>query len=234
MKKLIILMLCSQLLFSCRQISKSVEETFNPNDSLTSKAAQDKPTENQDEFYTESQTTSSTITETHTSTYTEQHTEGKNISFLTDVEQLTKAENELKKLPQYAGKEIFIYSGINFYNDGGITVMLQHPQNPKYVDSYEYKKGVWSAPKPRQLSVRDDVKSQLAPLSSVPFLNVARVAKIYDEKAAHIEGAKPGTHIYISIWKNQIRWFPTNIDGSRERYIIEFNPDGTLKEFKQD
>ncbi|SHE81392.1 hypothetical protein [Pedobacter caeni] len=234
MKKLIALMICSQILFSCKQISKSVEETFQPNDSIANKTAQAKPAGNEDHFDTQTETTSSTTVETHTSTYTEQHVEGKAIGFLTNVDQLTKAENDLKKLPQYLGKEIFIYLNINFYNDGHITVMLQHPENPKYVDSYEYNAGKWSAPKPKQLSVKDDVKSNLVSLNSIPFSNVAKVTGIYNEKASHIEGAKASDHTYITIYKHRIEWYPMNIDGTRERYFIQFNPDGTLKEFKQD
>lgn len=234
MKKLIALMICSQILFSCKQISKSVEETFKPNDSVANKKAQEKPVENEDHFDTESHTTSSTTVETHTSTYTEQHVEGKVTGFLTNTDQLMKAENELRKLPQYLGKEIFIYSGINFYNDGSITVMLQHPQNPKYVDSYEYNAGKWSAPKPRQLSVKDDVKSNLVSLNSIPFSNVAKVTGIYNEKASHVEGAKASDHTYIAIFKGQIEWYPMNISGTRERYFIQFSPDGTLKVFRQD
>lgn len=234
MKKLIVLIICSQILFSCKQISKSVEETFKPNDSVANKATQDKPAENEDYFLTESQTTSSTTVETHTSTHTEQHVEGTKTGFLTDTDQLIKAENELKKLPQYLGKEIFIYSNINFYDDGHISVMLQHPQNPKYVDRYEYNAGKWSAPKPKQLSVKDDIKSNLVSLNKIPFLNAAKVTVIYNEKAAHIEGAKPSDHTYIAVFRNQIEWYPMNINGTRERYYIQFNPDGTLKEFRQD
>ncbi|RQO69520.1 hypothetical protein DBR43_15705 [Pedobacter sp. KBW06] len=234
MKKLIALMICSQMLFSCRQISKSVEETFKSNDSVANKAAQDKPAENEDELHTESHTTSSTTVETHSSTFTEQHVTGTKTGFLTDIDQLTKAENELRKLPQYRGKEIFIYTNINFYDDGRITAMLQHPQNPKYVDSYEYNSGNWSAPKPKQLSVKDEVKSNLVSLNNIPFSNVAKVTGIYNEKAAHIEGAKPSDHTYIAIFKNRIEWYPMNINGTRERYYIQFNPDGTLKEFRQD
>ena len=234
MKKLIALMICSQILFSCKQISKSVEETFNTNDSVANKAAQEKPAENEDHFYTETQTTSSTTVETHSSTHTEQHVEGKKTGFLTNTGQLMKAEKELRKLPQYLGKEIFIYSNINFYDDGHISAMLQHPQNPKYVDSYEYNAGKWSAPKPKQLSVKDEVKSNLVSLDSLPFSNVAKVTGIYNEKASHIEGAKPGDHTSIVIFKNRIEWYPMNINGTRERYYIQFNADGTLKEFKQD
>lgn len=234
MKKLIVLIICSQVLFACKQISKSVEETFKPEDTVAGKTAQDQHEGNEDRSYTQTQTTSSTTVETHTSTHTETHVEGKKTGFLTNTDQLTKAENELKKLPQYLGKEIFIYSNINFYDDGQITVMLQHPQNPKYVDRYKYQGGEWSGPVPKQLSIKDDVKRSLVSLNNLPFLNVAKVTRIYNEKASQIEGAKPAVYTYIAIFENQILWHPVNINGTRERYSIRFNPDGTLKEFKQD
>jgi hypothetical protein len=60
------------------------------------------------------------------------------------------------------------------------------------------------------------------------------VIQIYNEKAAEIEGAKPTTSVYISIWDNGMRWFPSSINGSRERYDLQFNQDGTLKSFRQE
>jgi hypothetical protein len=82
--------------------------------------------------------------------------------------------------------------------------------------------------------VRDDIKGRLVSLNKVRFVNAAKVAEIYNKKAQEIEGAKPLTSTYLTIWNNQIRWYPTTINGSRERYSIQFNDDGSLKSFKQD
>jgi len=201
---------------SCRQISESIDETLNPVDSVADKQ---KPV-----------TTVSTTTST---THSVVHREGENIGFLTDTLKLLQAEVLLQKLPQYAGKEIYVYSSASFFDDGRIFIALQHPTNPKYVDNYQYEKGKWTGPKPEQLSVKDDIKDRLVPLSQMNFVNVARVCRNYNEKASEIEGAKPITHIYFSVWNNRIQWFPNSISGSRERYSIEFNTDGTLKSFKQ-
>mgnify|MGYP006198242471 FL=1 len=111
---------------------------------------------------------------------------------------------------------------------------MQHPENKKYVDAYEYKNGVWSDPKPVQLSIRDEVQKRLVPLNTIRFTNAAKVFEIYNKKAEEVEGASPAVNIYISIWDNKIRWYPTSINGSRERYSIQFNDDGTLKNFTQD
>ncbi|HWW39285.1 hypothetical protein [Pedobacter sp.] len=201
---------------SCRQISKSIDETLNPVDSIADKQ---KPVTN--------------VSTTTSTTHSIVHREGENIGFLKDSVNLLRAEVLLKKLPQYTGKEIYVYSSASFFDDGRIFIALQHPTNPKYVDNYQYEKGKWTGPKPEQLSVKDDIKDRLVPLSLMKFVNVARVCRNYNEKASEIEGVKPITHIYFNVWKNRIQWFPNSISGSRERYSIEFNTDGTLKSFKQ-
>ncbi|SHM10892.1 hypothetical protein SAMN05444484_10439 [Flavobacterium chilense] len=226
------MLICSSLFLSCEQVSKSINETFKANDTVVSQETQKSNPEIEVNTQGDVQQIVKTVLETHSVAHT--HTEGKSVDLLTDTATLEKAEEALRKLPQYAGKEIFIYSTLYFYNDGLINVMLQHPENPKYVDIYDYKDGKWSEPKPLQLSVRDNVQKRLVPLNTIKFVNVAKVAAIYNKKAEGVEGAKPLTSAYVSIWDNKMRWYPSNINGSRERYSIEFNDDGTLKSFKQD
>jgi hypothetical protein len=84
------------------------------------------------------------------------------------------------------------------------------------------------------MSVRDKIESRLLPLDRLSFSNVARVTKTYNEKAAEVEGAKPATSTYVMVWDKEMRWYPTTVDGSRERYTIQFNDDGTLKTYRQD
>ncbi|QSW89307.1 hypothetical protein J0383_00485 [Flavobacterium endoglycinae] len=215
MKKLIIATIICSILVSCQQIKQSINETFKPNDTVVEKEHE-------------------LVQEQKFETSNSETTANEKIVLLEHPEILQKAEEELKKLPQYAGKEIFVYSTVYFYNYRSINVLLQHPKNPKYVDTYEYKDGKWSEPRPVQLSVHDDIKGRLVPLSKINFVNASKVAEIYNQKASEIEGAEPLTSVYISIWKNQIKWYPTSIHGSRERYSIQFNDDGSLKEFKQD
>lgn len=227
MKKRIVLLICFPLFVSCEQINKSINETFKPNDTIVQK----EKTVPETTVSTQSNVEQTTI-ETHSETHTQ--TEGKILDFLTNTNELEKAEQALRKLPQYAGKEIFVYSTLYFYDYGTINIMLQHPENPKYVDTYEYKEGKWSEPKPLQLSVRDDIQKRLIPLDKIKFSNVANLTAIYNKKAAEIEGAKPLTSAYVSIRDNEMHWYPTTINGNRERYSIQFNSDGTLKSFKQD
>ncbi|MBO9584934.1 MAG: hypothetical protein J7574_12310 [Flavobacterium sp.] len=208
MKKVILVIVCL-FLFSCEQITKSIDDTLKPNDSVAEKEIENTP--------------SVSVQSEKTAT-----------NLLTDIPTLKKAEEELKKLPQYKGKKMFVYSMLYFYNDGRINALLQHPENPKYIDTYEFKDGKWSEPIPLQVSIRDDIKGRLVSLNKISFANAAKVAQIYNEKAEEVEGAQPTTSVYISIWKNEVKWYPTTINGSRERYLIQFNEDGSLKEFKQD
>ncbi|WP_428229749.1 hypothetical protein [Flavobacterium sp.] len=231
MKKLILLIICGTFFWSCDQISKSINETFKPGDTLVNKD-KEKPASGNNQ--PDVQTMINSAIEKHTTVQTQIHVENENINFLTDTKALEKAEESLRKLPQYAGKEIFVYSIAYFYDDGSINIMLQHPTNPKYVDGYDYKDNKWSEPRPIQLSVKDDVQKRLVPLNKIRFENVAKLTAIYNKKAQEIEGAKPLTSAYVSIWGNEMQWYPTSISGSREKYLIQFNNDGTLKSFKQD
>jgi len=234
MRKLIILLICCQLLLSCEQVTKTIEETFKPNDTLVQKEKEKENTIPETTVNTQIDVEQIIKTAIETHSVGHIHAEGEDVNFLTDTSELEKAEEALRKLPQYAGKEIFIYSTLYFYNDGVINVMLQHPTNPKYVDIYDYKDGKWSEPKPLQLSVRDEVQKRLVSLNKIKFVNVAKVTATYNEKAKEIEGAKPLTSAYVSIWDNKMRWYPSSINGSRERYSIQFNDDGSLKAFKQE
>ncbi|WP_293305461.1 hypothetical protein [Pedobacter sp. UBA5917] len=150
---------------------------------------------------------------------------------LLSIPDLALAEEQLKRLPQYRNKEIMVYQSVHFYDNGSINLMLQHPVNPKYVDAYEYRDGAWSAPKP---VLARDIERRTFPLSGMHFEDARKVLKIYNEKAVQIEGAKPTTSVYISIWDENMRWFPAGINGTRERFDIQFNRDGSLKSFRQE
>ncbi|SFN37507.1 hypothetical protein SAMN05421594_2425 [Chryseobacterium oleae] len=243
MKNLIIIIVGSIFLTGCEQVSKSVRETFEPVADTTAQLKKNEQipvsvsspynpeVEKQIE---EARHLVNTMLEKHTKTHIDTYTEGKNTGFLTNENKLKNAEEALRKLPQYAGKEIKIYYIIHFYDNGSILAMLQHPTNPDYIDNYEYKDGKWSEPRPEQISVRDDIQSRLVPLDKMDFASVAKAADLYSQKIAQIEGAKPLTTIYISIANNKLRWFPASINGSRERYSIELNQNGTLKKFERE
>ncbi len=230
MKKIIIIAVCFPLFSGCEQISKTINETFTVNDSVVSTETNSDPKNNVQEV--DVQKLINEAVEKHNAAVNQLG--NKTIDLLKDTNTLKNAEEALKNLPQYKGKEIFVYSTLYFYNDGRINVMLQHPENKKYVDTYEFTKNKWSEPKPVQLSIRDDVQKRLVPLKNISFVNAARVFDVYNKKAQEVEGASPATSVYISIWDNKMRWYPSSINGSRERYSIQFNDDGTLKNFNQD
>lgn len=234
MKKLITLIICGTFFLSCNQISKSINETFKPNDSVVNKDKLKPASETIVNTQVDVQKIIKTALETHGAAQSQHYSESKGVDLLTDANELEKAEDALRKLPQYAGKEIFVYSILYFYDYGIINIMLQHPTNPKYIDIYEYKDHKWSEPMPLQVSVRDEVQRRLVSLNRIKFINVAKLTAVYNKKATEIEGAKPLTSAYVSIWDNKTQWYPTTINGSRERYSIQFNDDGTLKSFKQD
>lgn len=151
--------------------------------------------------------------------------------FVTNSVALDSAEHLLRQLPQYRFKPIFLYADIHFYDDGRIMAKLQHPENPNYVDVYNYRGGQWSEPISVQLSVREGVSSRLVALDSVPFRTAAEVVRNYNEKAGLIEGARPTDHVYLIIHSRITRWYPNRIDGAREAWDIRFNLNGSVAAF---
>lgn len=232
MKQLIFILICIAFILSCKQISQSVKETINPNDSVINKRTKDNDPDTSGKYTGITKTTSTTTSTTQIDTIVRTYQQLLSTGFLTDARKLEQAEMALRKLPQYAGKEIFLYATVHFFDNGLILAKLQNPYNPKYVDAYRYI-GTWSGPTPEPQSVNNNIQSQLISLNTFRFSNVAKVARIYKEKALKIEGATPLSLVFITIRNNQINWFPNYITGSRSMYAIGFNTDGTLKSFEQ-
>ncbi|WP_316802834.1 hypothetical protein [Pedobacter nototheniae] len=232
------------LIFSaCKQVSKSMDDTLNPKDTTTNTHKETvKPNDITSSHGPDRMKKVIDSQIQHVMKQVEMHTSKRiNIpiesnvkDFLSNTTGLEKAEAALKQLPQYAGKEIFIYKLAHFRDNGSIEIKLQHPKNPKYVDNYTYKNGKWSEPEPEQLSVRDNIQSNLISLNNISFTSAARVNKTYNEKTAEIEGAKPTTSVYFYVRNGTVKWYPSSISGSRERYSIEFNSNGSLKSFNRD
>src|SRR3546814_3690441 len=102
--------------------------------------------------------------------------------FVTNVRALDSAEQLLRQLPQYRSKPVFLYADVHFYDDGRIMAKLQHPDNPYYVDAYNYRHGEWSGPIAVQLSVHENVSSRMVALDRVPLRTAAIVVDNYNEK----------------------------------------------------
>nr|WP_198160750.1 hypothetical protein [Pedobacter panaciterrae] len=272
----------SLLLTGCKQITKSVNETFKPSNTALQKQGQKQsPTgtttttttthhiqkseviingdtlntndmqEKTAELFKELETLQKNKTEHNSKEIQEKvnkfmksinmpqkaittpHPKTQRKHFFLTMAELEEAQMKLTRLPQYAGKEIELYQSVHFDEDGRIRLKLQHPENPKYVDDYEYENGKWSSPKPVQVTA-SNIERRLVPLNQISFSAALKVLQEYNQKVLQVEGAKPTTYVYLSFWDGRIRWFPGTINGTRERYSIDFEPNGTLKNFKQD
>jgi len=157
------------------------------------------------------------------------------LNFLQDTTALREAKEALYNLPQFAGKKVWLYRDIHFYENGRVNLKLQNPENPEYVDEYRYADAVWSEPTPVQMSAHMNTKDKRIDLDKIRFETVATIVHNYKEKAQGVEGAKPLTHVYGIVWdSSQLMWYPRNINGSRKRYGIEFTLDGQVKRFQQE
>lgn len=202
---------------SCHEIVESVNDTFHGAPRENNKRRSEDVT---------STTTSQTTTITYTS---RQPDEDK--GFLGNAARLSAAENALRRLPAFAGKDIYLYEGVHFYDDGRINMKVQNPDNPAYVDAYSFNKGSWQEPQPVQLSVHDDIASRLVKLDDLHFSSVATLCRNFSMKADSILGAAPLSHVYAILRKNTYTWYPQSISGSRERYFISFTKEGEVEDF---
>lgn len=156
-------------------------------------------------------------------------------NLLTDVKTLQKAENELKDLPKFKGKEIQIFQKIYFYGDGRIVVSLQDPSKPENIDTYTFKNGKWEEPEAVKITGDGDMSANLIPLSEIKFETAAKIYKQLEEKAKTIEGAEVSDSMYyiLNMARKDKLWM-TSIEGTRDSYSGYFLADGTLKEFSKD
>ncbi|MET3879570.1 hypothetical protein [Chitinophaga sp. OAE865] len=224
---------------SCSQFRESIHDTLYGSD--TDSSYKDLPA-SQDEAVTTTSSSSgaSVSSNTTTTTTTIEYRNGTTIihnsrttkgNFLSDAIALLDAEKALRALPAFAGKSIYLYKAIHFYNDGRINVNIQHPENPEYIDEYNYSNGKWQNPKPVQLSVHDNISEALISLDNISFVCASVVYRNYNRKAENIEGAAPLTHVYGIFGANGLTWYPQSINGSRERYFISFTPAGGVKDY---
>ncbi|MFD2969460.1 hypothetical protein [Sphingobacterium bambusae] len=154
--------------------------------------------------------------------------------FLADSSALIAAERSLRDRPELRGQDIFIYRSVHFYDDGRISLKVQHPQQKNYVDSYDYRDGKWSDPSPVVLSKRDIVAKDIVSLNSLPFKTANQVFLHLKEKLQQIGSRSEDYTVYAITSGNEIRWYPRTISNERSKYSIEFNADGTIRSFEQE
>ncbi|WP_437919469.1 hypothetical protein [Sphingobacterium sp. LRF_L2] len=154
--------------------------------------------------------------------------------FLEDMSALIEVEKAFRNRPELKNKSIKIYGSIHFYNDYRISLAIQNPDNPTYVDEYSYRDQAWSDPKPVILSKYEKIAERTIDLDKIPFKYANNVYNILKRKSQEIGSKSTDYTVYVVINKQKIRWYPGSITSDRSRYSIEFNDDGTLKSFEQD
>lgn len=216
MKKNILIMILPFILAGCKDFKKSIDDTISVNrsagDSLQGTATLENGSVNMEDTNKSKEL---------------------NAPFASQLEKLNLAEKQLRDLPRFKEKPIYIYQDIHFYPDGRIIVKLQTPENPNFVDKYTYSDGQWQQPEPVLLSKNDDVRAELMSLDKIPFKNANNVYKVLIEKGKEIGTNNENQVINAGLRRKKIVWHPGSINSERYRYEIEYNEDGTLKSFEQ-
>lgn len=217
---------------SCNQLHTSIRETFHPDSSrVVHKTPQAGYQLTHSDTVTESHSWSIQIQQSNGDTIAVKFGSGKPVRILENAALLSAAEEALRSLPAFAGKTVYLYGHVHFFNDGRIIARVQHPENEAYADDYTWQNGLWQEPRPVQLSVRDNIRQKRISLDEVDFSSAADIYRNFTEKAAGIEGAPALQHIYMVIGDGSFEWYPQRISGSRELYRISFKSDGSLDRF---
>ncbi len=197
---------------SCNKLSRTIEKTLNP----------DKNQQSENSIYNSDPKMEDTSIKKA------------EIPFCENIKALEAAEASLRNMPQFKGKNINIYRSVHFYEDYRISMKIQHPDNPEYIDEYYYADGKWNEPKPVQTTKRDKIEENLLTLDKIPFVNAHNVYRSLQEKIREIPDVEKIPTIYVIAHNGNPRWYPSSIDSPRSKYSIEFNTDGTLKFFEKE
>lgn len=202
----------SLLLLSCGELSQSIKDTVNPNVQNASPEVSD-----------------------------QQPSAGPAVPsapsgpIAASAEALQRAENSLRNLPQFEGKDIIVFRSVHFYNDGRIMLNIQHPADPSMIDRYTYKNGAWEEPQPVRITKSDRVEDYSASLDKAPFVTAHKVYETIQQKLKEINGDETSGHtVYFVPVNGTIRWYPTRLETDRSRYSLKFDENGNLLSFEQD
>lgn len=204
------------VIVSCKDFNKSIKDTLRNNDSLSTE-------------YKGNRNSQSSANSLAVGGAAENE-----MPFTSQKGKLAQAEKQLRALPQFAGKSIFIYKLIHFYEDGRIITKLQNPSNPKYIDEYRYENGKWTAPKPVVMYKNDEIQKNLINLDRLPFVNVCNVFDVLYEKRKEIGSTANDYTIFAATQNGELKWYPNTVKNDRAIYKIEYKDDGSLSSFEQE
>lgn len=156
------------------------------------------------------------------------------IPIAASIDALQQAENRLRSLPRFEGKEIVVYRSAHFYDDGRIILNIQDPTDPGIIDRYTYNHGVWQEPEPVRITRSDRVEDNLVSLDKAPFTTANKVYETVRQKLHEINSDQKKVTVYFVPYKGGIRWYPTRLTTERSRYSLAFDEAGNLQSFEQD
>lgn len=220
-----LLMFCS-----CEQINQSFEQTRHP-----------RPEKSGATMHTETESHSTSSSATTTIVESGSADPSANRSIFEDAATLDRIQSELENLPQFRGKKLMLYQTLYFYDfqGGRISVNIQNPDTTENIDQYVYANGKWQEPTPvktfGQLQQEVDF---LMPLNRIRFATAKKINDVANEKIKDIPGGKTNGFIYFNCMrikrlnKTEAGWY-LQIQGTRSDLRLNFDPDGNLKEMKQ-
>ncbi len=154
-------------------------------------------------------------------------------SVAANAQALQKAEDALRRLPEFEGKAIKIYGSAHFYHDGRIVLGVEDAERPGFVDKYTYRKGKWKKSEPVSITHSNRFEDDLVALEKVPFTNANKVYASIREKMRETGSKETHLTVYFVPYKGTVLWYPTSLRTERSTYSLKFDEGGNLLQFKQ-
>lgn len=138
------------------------------------------------------------------------------------------AQEALKKLPEFDGKEIMINGSIYFMTNTRISIDIVNPDTTEYIDNYAWEKNKWSKSPAHKKGSKDRV-----PLSEIDFGIAASLFHTTDSiRRTELDNAEPlSSGIHFSASYNEREFF-TSLNSPRKRMQIYFDEKGNVKSKK--
>ncbi|WP_304335329.1 hypothetical protein [Conchiformibius steedae] len=161
-------------------------------------------------------------------------------NLLEDTALLQSAQNSLPQQPQFAGKPVYIYEKIDFFNGvrPRIELLAQDPQHPDKLLFFRYEHGKWQLVEneDEEFATKKKPERHLMPLAQIRFQDVPTIAQMWRQHAKHTQAVirEPYHIAFVLLPKTQQRfWHTAELEAHGAQYYLSVFPDFSIFEFKK-
>ncbi len=156
---------------------------------------------------------------------------------LEDENWLLHAGKSLGKRPEFAGKEVYVFEKIHFFNGvrPRIELAVLLPHNADRVQFYLYENGKWRDNGWEQ-AVSGSLKGHTFALSKVDFRQVSDIAAKWRNKAKQLNAVETEPYYVAYVFlpkRKKYFWHTATLEAFGAQYYLSFHENGSVWEDKR-